>query len=46
MRVMATVTTTFFFITDTRATDRSVSQTWSPPPATSSQPGSWQWATR
>jgi hypothetical protein len=40
---MATVTTTYFFITDTRATDRSTSQTWSRPPVTSSHPAPWKW---
>jgi hypothetical protein len=40
---MATVTTTFFYITDTRATDRSVQATWVRPPVTSSLTQPWRW---
>lgn len=39
----ASVTTTFFFITDTHATDRTVEQIWSKPPVTSSLPQAWRW---
>lgn len=38
MRRMHSVTTTWFFMTDARATDRSVTPTWTLPPVTSSQP--------
>ncbi len=41
---MATVTTTYFFITDTRATDRSQAATWTKPPVSSSLVQSWRWA--
>ncbi len=40
---MASVTTTFFYITDTRATDRSAQPTWTKPPVTSSLAQPWRW---
>jgi hypothetical protein len=41
---MATVSTTYFFITDLRSIDRSVAPAWSPPRETSSLAQAWKWA--
>lgn len=43
MRAMATATFTYFYMTDTRGTDRSVPQEWTRPPVSSSQPATFVW---
>jgi hypothetical protein len=39
---MATVTTTYFFLSDQASTDRSVAPSWTKPQASSSQAQSWK----
>ena len=40
---MATVTTTYFFIADNRAVDRTQALRWTPPEASSSNHEGWRW---
>jgi hypothetical protein len=44
MAAMATVSTTYFFISDLRSIDRSVAPAWSRLKETSSLAQAWRWA--